>query len=87
MADEFPDTIDLLLSDVIMPESEGPLLFDRLKPRHPGLQVLYMSGYADEAILQHGVMVEGASFLQKPFTPGELAQKVRDVLDMPAVGI
>jgi two-component system cell cycle sensor histidine kinase/response regulator CckA len=87
VADEFPDTIDLLLSDVIMPESEGPLLFDRLKPRHPGLQVLYMSGYADEAILQHGVMAEGASFLQKPFTPGELAQKVRDVLDMPAVGI
>jgi len=72
--------IDLLLSDVIMPESEGPLLFDRLKPRHADLRVLYMSGYADDAILKHGMMVEGVPFLQKPFTPAELTRKVREAL-------
>ena len=73
--------IDLLLSDVVMPESDGPLLFDRLSPRHAGLRVLYISGYADEAIVRHGILVEGTPFLQKPFTPHALARKVRDVLD------
>jgi two-component system cell cycle sensor histidine kinase/response regulator CckA len=80
-------SIDLLLSDVIMPESEGPPLFDRLKPTHKGLRVLYMSGYADDAIMRHGVTVEGAPFLQKPFTPDQLARKVRDVLEEPAQGV
>jgi CheY-like chemotaxis protein len=80
------EPIHLLLSDVIMPESEGPPLFDRLAPLHPGLRILYMSGYADEAIVLHGVIVHGTPFLQKPFTPLALAQKVRDVLDaQPAV--
>jgi PAS domain S-box-containing protein len=73
--------IDLLLSDVVMPESDGPLLFDRLRPQHPGLRVLYISGYADEAIVRHGILVEGTPFLQKPFSPHALARKVRDVLD------
>jgi signal transduction histidine kinase len=72
--------IHLLLSDVIMPESEGPPLFDRLKPMHTGLRVMYMSGYADEAILRHGVVVEGMPFLQKPFTPADLTRKVREAL-------
>jgi CheY-like chemotaxis protein len=75
--------IHLLLSDVIMPESEGPPLFKRLVPEHQGLRVLYMSGYADEAIVRHGVLVEGTPFLQKPFTPLALARKVRSVLDAP----
>ena len=64
-----------------MPESEGPPLFDRLVKVHPGVRVLYMSGYADEAIVRHGVLVEGTPFLQKPFTSLALARKVRDVLD------
>ncbi len=80
-------TIDLLLSDVIMPDSEGPPLFDRLRPAHKDLRVLYMSGYADDAIMRHGVTVEGAPFLQKPFTPDQLARKVRDVLEEPALGV
>jgi PAS domain S-box-containing protein len=73
--------IHLLLSDVIMPESEGPPLFDRLVSMHPGLRLLYMSGYADEAISRHGVLVEGTPFLQKPFTPVTLARKIRNVLE------
>ena len=78
-----PAPIHLLLSDVIMPESEGPPLFDRLSAVQPGMRVLYMSGYADEAIVRHGVLVEGTPFLQKPFTSLALARKVRDVLEAP----
>jgi PAS domain S-box-containing protein len=73
--------LDLLLSDVVMPESDGPLLFDRLTPLHPMLRVLYISGYADEAIVRHGILVDGTPFMQKPFTPHGLARKVREVLD------
>jgi len=65
---EYAGPIDLLLSDVIMPESDGPPLLDRLVKEHPAVRVLYMSGYADEAIVRHGVLVEGTPFLQKPFT-------------------
>jgi PAS domain S-box-containing protein len=83
IAAEAAGPIHLLLSDVIMPDSEGPPLFDRLAKVQPDLRVLYMSGYADEAIVRHGVLVEGTPFLQKPFTPHALARKVRDVLDAP----
>jgi PAS domain S-box-containing protein len=81
VASEFAGPIHLLLSDVIMPESEGPPLFDRLSPVQRGLRVLYMSGYADEAVVRHGILAEGTPFLQKPFTPLALGCKVRDVLD------
>jgi len=85
VADHFSGQIDLLLSDVVMPESEGPLLFHRLAKVRPSLRVLYMSGYADEAIVRHGIVVEGTPFLQKPFTPLSLSAKVRDVLDTPVL--
>ena len=75
------EPIHLLLSDVIMPDSEGPPLIDRLRTGRPGLQVLYMSGYTDDRIATHGVLDEGTPFLHKPFTPVALAQKVREVLD------
>jgi PAS domain S-box-containing protein len=77
---EFAGPIHLLLSDVIMPESEGPPLLDRLVSARPALRVLYMSGYAGEAV-RHVLMVEGTPFLQKPFTPHALSHKVREVLD------
>ncbi len=83
MVGEFAGPIHLLVSDVIMPESDGPPLLDRLVKEHPAVRVLYMSGYADEAIVRHGILVEGTPFLQKPFTPQALTQKVRDVLDAP----
>lgn len=75
----------MLLSDVIMPESDGPPLGTRLVAERPGLRVLYMSGYANDAVLQQGLRIERAPFLQKPFTPRELKRKVRKVLDTPAV--
>src|SRR5439155_26066924 len=83
LAGGFGGRIDLLLSDVIMPDSEGPPLFDRLAKVQPDLRVLYMSGYADEAVVRHRALWEGTPFLQKPFTPPALARKVRDVLDAP----
>src|SRR5450631_886489 len=81
MAEQFGERIDLLLSDVVMPESEGPSLRDRLSAVRPDIRVLYISGYADEAVVRHGVILEGTPFLQKPFTPLALSRKVRVGLD------
>jgi CheY-like chemotaxis protein len=81
VASDCGEPIDLLLTDVVMPESEGLPLFDRLSETRHGLRVLYMSGYADEAVVRHGVLATGTPFLQKPFTPQVLARKVRAVLD------
>jgi DNA-binding NtrC family response regulator len=78
---DYTEPIHLLLSDVIMPESEGAPLIERLREGRPDLRLLYMSGYTDDAIVHHGVLDEGIPFLQKPFTPHALAQKVRRVLD------
>jgi two-component system, cell cycle sensor histidine kinase and response regulator CckA len=74
--------VDLAVVDVVMPEMSGPDLVKQLRPLCPGLRVLYISGYTDEAILHHGIQQSGAAFLQKPFLPDVLARKVRDVLDM-----
>jgi PAS domain S-box-containing protein len=82
VAGEFAGPIHLLLSDVIMPESDGPPLMDQLVGARPAVRVLYMSGYAGEAV-RHVLLVEDTPFLQKPFTPHALAQKVRAVLDAP----
>ena len=56
-------------------------LADRVAASHPHIKVLYLSGYTDDAIVRHGVLEAGMAFLQKPFTPLNLAQKVREVLD------
>ena len=81
VAREYPERIHLLLSDVIMPDTGDAPLIDQLRETRPDLRVLYMSGYTDDAIVHHGVLDEGTAFLQKPFTPLALPQKVREVLD------
>ena len=73
--------IDLLMTDVVMPEMSGRTLTRRLTQRHPDLKVLYMSGYSDEDIAQHGVFEAGIAFIKKPFTPSVLTKKLREVLD------
>lgn len=75
--------IQLLLTDVVMPGMNGRMLADRLKVVQPGLKVIYMSGYTDDAIIQHGVLDAGAIFIQKPFTTDALIRRVRETLDKP----
>ncbi len=72
--------IHLLLTDVVMPGVRGPELAERLLRQRPDLLVLYMSGYTDDAIAHHGLLEAGVEFLQKPFTPLGLTNKVREVL-------
>lgn len=73
-------TIDLLLSDVVMPQMSGADLAKRLCPGRPTMKVLFMSGYTDEAVLRHGILEAGLSFLQKPVTPDALGRKLRELL-------
>ncbi len=74
--------IHILLTDVIMPDMNGRELYEKLVIIRPDLKVLYMSGYTDNVIINHGVLNEGVNLLQKPFTVRGLAQKVRKVLDL-----
>jgi DNA-binding NarL/FixJ family response regulator len=73
--------IDVVVSDVVMPGLPGPELVARLEAKHPGVRALYMSGYTDDKIVHHGAREHGVSLLAKPFTPDELARRVREVLD------
>jgi len=80
-ATSYRGPIHLLVSDVVMPGIGGPELASRLEPLHPELRVLHISGYADDAVLRHGVSEGTTAFLQKPFTPEALVRKMREVLD------
>jgi two-component system cell cycle sensor histidine kinase/response regulator CckA len=74
-------SIDVLLTDVVMPGASGPELTKRLIERRPGLKVVYMSGYTEDAIVHHGVLKAGIAFLNKPFTSETLGNKIREVLE------
>jgi PAS domain S-box-containing protein len=74
------EEIDLLLTDVIMPGESGDELYEGLVMQRPGLRVLYMSGYTDNVIAQHGILEEGEHFLQKPFSVTSLTDKVWEVM-------
>ena len=75
--------IRLVITDVIMPLMGGKVMAQWLKTTYPDLKILFTSGYTDDAIAQHGVLEPGVAFLAKPFTPGTLALKVREMLDAP----
>jgi CheY-like chemotaxis protein len=83
IADKLPGAVDLLLTDVVMPELSGRELVEALRTRSPGTRVLYMSGHTDDAVVQHGIRKGADAFIQKPFRPAELARKVRALLDHP----
>jgi two-component system, cell cycle sensor histidine kinase and response regulator CckA len=81
VAAQLEGRIDLLLTDVILPGLTGPRLAELLLRERPGLPVLYMSGYTDDAIVTNGHLAPGTEFLAKPFTPETLLRRVRQILD------
>jgi PAS domain S-box-containing protein len=80
VAEKYGKPIHLLLTDVVMPGMDGSKLAERMGHSHPGIKVLYMTGYTDDAIVHHGVLDSGIALLQKPFTRESLTRKVREVL-------
>ena len=84
MSESYRGAIHLLITDVVMPKVSGRELAEATDAREgPGMKVLYMSGYTDNAIVNSGILQKEVAFLQKPFTPGALTEKVREVLEEP----
>ena len=81
LVEKYSGSLDLVVTDVVMPGMSGRELVEILRSRYPHLKVLFMSGYTDDAVVRHGLVHAEVAFLHKPFTPVDLAQKVRDVLD------
>jgi len=83
LAESYKGPINLVLTDVVMPLLSGRDLAERIHTSHPESKILFMSGYTDDAVVQHGVQTQEVSLLRKPFTPYALAARVREVLDAP----
>jgi DNA-binding NtrC family response regulator len=75
--------IQLMITDVVMPQMSGRELTERMKAVRPNIRVLYMSGYTDDAIVRHGLLDQSLHFIQKPFDSASVVRKVREVLDLP----
>ena len=80
MCENHHGPIHLLLTDVVMPQMSGPLVAQKVVGLRPGIKVLYMSGYTDDAIVHHGVTGSDNLFIQKPFSPAALRKKIREIL-------
>ena len=81
LSQRYPGTVDLLLTDIVMPGINGRLLADQLIQLRPDIKIVYMSGYTGQAVGAHRILDPGSIFLQKPFTRDELARKIREALD------
>jgi CheY-like chemotaxis protein len=86
IAAELPRPPHLLFTDVVMPGMNGPETARQVRTRHPGVRVLYASGYTDDIIVHHGVLAPGVAFLEKPYSTTDLGIKIRAVLDGPVTG-
>lgn len=80
IARTFTGPLELVVADVILPEMSGPEIVRQVREARPGIRALFISGYTDEAVLRHGMVEPGVTFLSKPFVPEDLARKVREVL-------
>jgi DNA-binding NtrC family response regulator len=78
---EYDGNIDLLLTDIVMPDMNGKELSERIIPIKPGMKCLYMSGYTADVIARQGILDEGIKFISKPFSLRDLAAKVRETLE------
>lgn len=83
LAERHSGPIHLLVSDVVMPGMTGADLVERLRPLHPEMRLLFMSGYTDAALTNHAALPPGAAFMEEPFTAATLTRKVRKILDNP----
>jgi PAS domain S-box-containing protein len=83
LAEKYDGDINLLITDVIMPDMNGRELAEKLKRMYPEIKILFMSGYTANVIAHHGVLDEGVNFIQKPFTRNELREKMREILNDP----
>jgi CheY-like chemotaxis protein len=81
LAEHYPGTIDLLLTDVVLPEMLGREVAECVRALRPGIRVVYMSGYAESVLAAHGTLDDGATLIEKPFSEAELMSRLRDTLD------